>query len=212
NCANALIRAGGADTLYGFGGDDAYLVDRADDGVTDVAGQGNDSVYTTVSYALAAGSSIEVLTAYDRATTVGIVLTGNELGQTIYGNNGANGLIGGGGADTLYGLGGDDAYRVDSTDDVVTEFAGQGNDSVYTTVSYALAAGSSIEALTVYDRTTTNAMTLTGNELGQAIYGNNGANALIGGGGADTLYGFGGDDAYLVDSSDDVVTEFAGQG
>src|SRR5205085_9945080 len=125
-----------------------------------------------------------------------MTLTGNELGQAIYGNNGANALIGGGGADTFYGLGGDDAYLVDSSDDVVTEFAGQGNDSVYTSVGYALAAGSSVETLTAYDRATTNALMLTGNELGQTIYGNNGANIVDGGAGADTLYGMGGADTF----------------
>src|SRR5205085_5133120 len=107
----------------------AFLVDSSDDVVTEFAGQGNDSVYTTVSYALAAGSSVEVLTAYERATTVGIVLTGNELGQTIYGNNGANILDGGAGADTLYGLGGADSFAFTSAlgggnVDHVVDFAG----------------------------------------------------------------------------------------
>ena len=130
----------------------------------------------------------------------------------IFGNNGADALIGGGGNDTMYGLGGDDGYIVDSASDQVIEFAGQGNDTVYTSVSYTLTAGSEIETLTAYDRTATNALVLTGNGFDNVIFGNNGADALIGGGGNDTMYGLGGDDAYIVDSASDQVIEFAGQG
>ena len=210
--ANALIGGGGTDTMYGLGGDDAYLVDSAGDQAIEFAGQGNDTVYTMVSYALAAGSEIETLTPYDRTGTAALTLTGNEFDNVIYGNAGANGLIGGAGADTMYGLGGDDFYIVDNAGDRVIEAVGQGHDTVYALASYALTAGSEIETLTVYDRSTTNAINLTGNEYDNVIYGNNGANSLIGGGGADTMYGFGGDDSYFVDSASDQVIELAGQG
>jgi Ca2+-binding RTX toxin-like protein len=169
-------------------------------------------VYASGSFVLTAGSEVEVLTAYDRTTSEAINLAGNELGQTIYGNNGANLLSGGGGADTLYGMGGNDAYYIDGTGDVVYEFAGGGYDTIYTTGSFSLSYSSEIELITVEDRSTTNAVNLLGNALGQTIYGNAGNNVLRGGGGTDSLYGFAGNDAYLVDDLTDQVTELAGQG
>ena len=212
NGSDALIGGAGADTMYGLGGDDFFIVDNAGDQVIEFAGQGNDTVYTTVSYTLTAGSEIETLTVYDRTTTNALTLTGNSFNNVIFGNNGADALIGGGGNDTMYGLGGNDGYIVDSASDQAIEFAGQGNDTVYTTVSYTLTAGSEIETLTAYDRASTNALTLTGNAFDNVIFGNNGADALIGGGGNDTMYGLGGNDGYIVDSASDQVIEFAGQG
>ena len=97
----------------------------------------------------------------------------------------------------MYGLGGDDSYIVDSASDQAIEGVGQGNDTVYTTASYALAAGSEIETLTAYDRTTTNALTLTGNGFANSIFGNNGADIIDGKGGNDILYGLGGADTFL---------------
>jgi Ca2+-binding RTX toxin-like protein len=130
----------------------------------------------------------------------------------IYGNNGANSLIGGGGADTMYGFGGDDSYFVDSASDQVIELAGQGNDTVYTNVSYALAASANVETLTVYDRTSTNAIDLTGSDSANVIYGNNGDNVIYGRAGNDVFYGLGGADTFrLVNAnniSHDTVMDF----
>ena len=210
---NDVLRGdAGADTMLGGAGNDAYVVENGGDVVTEFVGEGVDTVYTTIGYALAAGSEVEVLTVYDRATTGTLSLYGNAVGQTIYGNAGANLLSGGGGADTLYGLGGDDAYQIDGAGDVVYEFVGGGYDTIYTTGSFSLSAGAEVELITVDDRATTNAVNLSGNAFGQAIYGNAGANSLSGGGGTDALFGFAGDDRYIVDSLDDVVVEIAGQG
>ena len=60
------------------------------------AGAGLDTVFTSVSYTLRAGSHVEVLRACDLAAASALVLTGNELGNTIYGNNGHNGNAGAG--------------------------------------------------------------------------------------------------------------------
>jgi Ca2+-binding RTX toxin-like protein len=209
---DVLIGLGGSDRLFGGAGNDAYILDDNRDTIFETAGGGNDTVYVTASYVLTPGASVETLSVYDRAVTDGIVLVGNSLDQRVYGDAGTDYLDGGGGNDILYGLGGDDAFRVHGAGDQVIEFAGGGNDTVYTSVSYGLTAGSEIETLIVYDRTTTDALNLTGNEFGQTIYGNNGANTLNGNGGPDTLYGIGGDDNYIVDSLDDKVIEFSGGG
>jgi Ca2+-binding RTX toxin-like protein len=210
--ADTLTADGGTDRLIGLAGNDTYHVNSAGDLVIEVAGQGNDLVYTNVSYALAAGSSVETLSTEALGSTDPINLTGNELGNTLFGNAGANVLIGGGGADYMVGDGGDDTYYVDMLTDVVVEAAGQGRDVVYASASYALAAGSSVEVLSTVALGETTAINLTGNELVNVLYGNAGANRLIGGGGADYMVGFGGDDDYYVDAAGDVVIEAAGQG
>ncbi|WP_287373561.1 calcium-binding protein, partial [Mesorhizobium sp.] len=109
--------------------------------------------------------------------------------QTIEGNAGANTLNGGVGADTMIGHGGNDEYYVDNAGDKGVESSGQGQDRVWTSVSYALSAGSSIEVLGTTKDAGTTAINLTGNESAQTIQGNAGANVINGGGGADKLSG-----------------------
>ncbi|TIW50500.1 MAG: calcium-binding protein [Mesorhizobium sp.] len=121
--------------------------------------------------------------------------------QTIEGNAGANTLNGGVGADTMIGHGGNDEYYVDNTGDKVVESSGQGQDRVWTSVSYAISAGSSIEVLGTTKDAGTTAINLTGNESAQTIQGNAGANVINGGGGADKLSGFGGNDIFVFNSA-----------
>jgi Ca2+-binding RTX toxin-like protein len=209
---NTLIGGGGADTLIGGAGNDFYRVEEAGDIVIEGSGGGFDSVYAVGSYALAAGSEVELLSAIDPASTAGMNLTGNEYANLIYGNAAANTLIGGGGADVLIGGAGGDFYRVEEAGDVVVEAVGGGADSVYAVGSYTLAAGSEVELLSAIDPGATTAMDLTGNEFANSIYGNAGSNTLIGGGGADTLLGGGGNDYYRVEEAGDAVVEAVGGG
>ncbi|MDT8759739.1 FG-GAP-like repeat-containing protein [Sphingomonas psychrotolerans] len=210
--ANGLIGGGGDDILQGLGGNDIYVVDSARDRVLEAAGGGYDTLYTLGDFKLEAGSEIETLIVYDRATTTALRLEGNEFANTIYGNAGNNGLIGGGGNDVLMGLGGNDSYIVESAGDRVIESVGGGSDTVYALASFVLEAGSEIEVLSAYDRAATASLRLEGNEFGNAIYGNAGDNALIGGGGADILRGLGGADSYIVESAADRVIEAVGGG
>ncbi len=209
---NILDGAGGADVLVGRSGDDFYYVDNATDLVLETAGQGNDRVFASVSYTLAAGQAVELLTTDFNPGTAAINLSGNELANTIFGNDGANILDGRAGADTLVGRLGDDWYFIDNVGDAIVESAGQGNDRVFAGVSYTLAAGVSVELLTTDFNAGTGAINLTGNELANTIFGNDGANILNGGGGADTLVGRLGDDVYFVDNAGDTIIETAGQG
>ncbi|MER8830585.1 calcium-binding protein, partial [Mesorhizobium sp. M0988] len=196
-----VLKATGAQTMTGHGGDDDYYVDNAGDKMVESSGQGQDRVWTSVSYALSAGSSIEVLGTTNDDGTTAIKLTGNELAQTIHGNAGVNVIKGGGGADELRGFGGDDDYYVDNAGDKVFESSGQGQDRVWSSVSYALSAGSSIEVLGTTNDDGTTAINLTGNALAQTIHGNAGANVIKGGGGADELRGFGGNDAFVFNTA-----------
>ncbi|MEA3043358.1 MAG: hypothetical protein QOH47_1196 [Sphingomonadales bacterium] len=203
---------GGADNMSGNTGNDTYIVDNAGDVVNELSGQGRDVVYSSVSYQLAAGAEVEVLSTLSQAGTGAIQLIGNALGQEIYGNAGANFLEGGGGTDYLIGFGGNDTYVVDSMDDVIVEAIGGGTDTVYARSSYTLSAGAEVETLSTISQDGTTTLSMIGNSFGQAIYGNAGANFIDGGGGTDLLVGLGGNDTYVVDSASDYVAEDAGAG
>jgi serralysin len=214
--ANVLNGGLGADMMYGYSGSDSYYVDNVLDKVFEAAFTGSetetDRVYASVSYILAAGQEIEILTTTNTAGLGAINLTGNAFNQTIHGNADANVLNGGGGIDTMSGFGGNDQYYVDAAGDIVTEAAGSGSDRVFAAVSYTLGAGQEIEILTTTNTAGFGVINLTGNAFSQTMHGNGGANILNGGGGADTLAGFGGNDHYYVDAAGDVVTEAGGGG
>ncbi|MGA9581262.1 MAG: FG-GAP-like repeat-containing protein [Allosphingosinicella sp.] len=209
---NVIDGRGGADYMAAFGGNDVYYVDNIGDIVVEQANQGTDTVRASVSYALGAGIHIEELSTVDRNAATAINLTGNEFGQTIYGNLANNVIDGRGGADFMAAFGGNDEYYVDNIGDVVIEQLGEGTDVVRAYVSYALAAGSEVEALTVANGYSTTAINLTGNEFGQTIFGNLGDNVIDGRGGADFMAAFGGNDIYYVDNLGDVVVEQLGEG
>lgn len=58
----------------------------------------------------------------------------------VLGTSGNDVLDGGTGADVMMGLAGDDTYHVDSFDDLVIEAAGQGIDTIVSTVSLIMPA------------------------------------------------------------------------
>jgi len=213
NNGNDYLDGGvGSDITTGGAGDDVHVIDNAGDRVIEAVGGGNDLVFTSLSYALEGSQEIEVLAARDNSQTVAMALLGNEFANTVLGNNGANFLDGGAGADVLAGFGGNDNYAVDNAGDQVIEGAGGGNDAVFSTVSYQLAGGSSVEMLAARDNSQTTSLALVGNEIANTILGNNGGNFIDGGAGADILAGFGGNDVYAVDNAGDIVVEDAGGG
>jgi VCBS repeat-containing protein len=214
---NILHGGGGVDFLHGLGGNDIYYVDVAAVQVFENEGDGTDALYSSVSYTLSGNAEVELLSTNSHGSTAAIDLTGNGFGQTLVGNAGANILNGGGGADVLFGLGGDDIYYVDVAATRVIETAGGGNDALYTSVSYALAAGSEVELLSANDHAAATAIDLTGNGTANTVVGNAGANVLNGGGGADALYGMGGADTFafttaLGSGNVDTIIDFFGIG
>ena len=200
--ADVLNGGTGVDSMAGGLGNDVYFVDSASDVVTELANGGSsDTVRTTVTYALAAGSHVEVLRVFDPASTNAINLTGNEFRQQIYGNDGANVITSGVGApDYMVGRLGNDTYRVNNATDVIVEGANGGTDRVETSVSYTLGNNVQVETLTFNPANTSTALNLTGNNLGQTIIGNSGNNVISGLGGADTLTGGLGNDTFVFNS------------
>ena len=229
---NDVLNGGtGTDTMSGGVGHDTYMVSVADDQVLENAGQGDDTVISSVNYTLAANVENLILTG---VATQGSgngqdnTITANDLGNTLFGDAGNDTLIGGAandvldggsGNDTLLGGAGDDTYTVDNSSDQVVETAGAGSDTVLASIDYTLA--SNIENLVLTGSATMgfgNGLnnTITGNNLGNFLAGDAGDDVLNGGAGddvldggtgADRMSGGGGNDSYVVDNTGDVVVE-----
>lgn len=201
----------GSDLMLGGAGDDTYFVDASGDVVREFARRGNDTVQSSISYAL--GDDVENLTLLGVDAIDGV---GNGLANRITGNAGDNTLTGmagndtisggagkdtisggtgddrldgGAGSDSMWGGAGDDIYFVDAWGDAVREFARQGVDTVQSVIGHTLAGN--VEKLTLLGTDDING---AGNGLANAITGNAGDNTLKGMAGKDTLSGDAGDD------------------
>lgn len=189
------------------------------DAPTPAAAGSVDSVLASVSFGLL--DNLENLTLTGDAAINGSgnaldnLIIGNQSGNLLDGGDGNDHLTGGGGDDTLLGgagndslkggegadanVGGlgDDVYEIDSSADTVLELAGEGNDAVRTSISYALA--DNVEQLQAFGA---DSIVLTGNALENTVQGNTGNNLLTGAGGNDYLVGGAGDDVYVYQRGD----------
>jgi len=209
---NDILNGGvGNDTMVGGAGNDSYFVDSSFDVITEVQGEGEDTVSSSVNFTLSNYVDNLVLTG-----SANIGGTGSAQDNYLYGNSASNGLSGGdgndtldggAGSDTLIGGLGDDLFVVDHESDQTTEAAGQGMDTVRSSLSWILATN--VENLLLLGSANLDG---TGNALANFIEGNSGNNSLDGSSGADTMVGGTGNDAYRVDDVGDVVMEAASGG
>lgn len=220
---DALVGGAGSDSMAGGGGNDTYYVDDAGDVVSELGGDGVDTVYTSVDFV--ASDGVENMRAWN--TTQGLALIGNDLNNafiggeggdfldgaagndalnggagadTLIGADGNDALVGGVGADSMAGGHGNDTYYVDDAGDLVGEVDGSGVDTVYTSVDFM--AGAGIENLRAWNPL--GGLALTGNDLANAMIGGAGDDTLEGGAGNDQLNGGLGDDTYIFGRGDGV--------
>ena len=181
----------GADAMTGGAGNDVYWVDDLNDTLTEGVKKGVDIVNSSVDFVLAA--NVENLALTDEAAIVGTgnalrnVIVGSDADNVLDGAEGNDEIRGGLGSDTLLGGAGNDYMRGEAGADVMQ--GGDGNDS--------LNGGDQGDIL-------------TGGDGGDILEGVDGDDQLDGGAGADSLYGGTGNDTYLVNDSDDVVSENSG--
>ena len=212
NAGNDTLNGGtGNDTMVGGTGNDTYVVNATGDIVTESADEGIDLVQSGITYTL--GNNVENLTLTGTSKINGTgndldnVLTGNSANNTLTGNAGNDTLDGGSGNDTLRGGSGDDIYVVNATGDVVTENAGEGTDTVKSSITLTL--GNNVENLTL---TGTTAINGTGNTLNNVLTGNSANNTLTGNAGNDTLDGGTGNDSLVGGTGNDTYILGRGYG
>ena len=239
NAGNDTLNGGtGSDDMTGGTGDDYYYVDGSGDEIFELIDGGTDTMESSVTITM--DRYVENLILSGSAN---INATGNASDNIMSGNTGNNYMTGGTGNDTLYGgLGndsldggigndvaaggtGDDTYTINVTADVVTEFAGEGNDTVVTGATWTMS--DNIENLV---QNGASSISATGNALANTITGNGGQNLLQGLAGDDTIYGgAGGDtldggigndsliggignDTFILDNANDVMVEGVDEG
>ncbi|TAN51641.1 MAG: hypothetical protein EPN21_06155 [Methylococcaceae bacterium] len=202
----------GNDTILGLAGNDTILGSDGADSLN--GGSGND--------ALSGGKGRDTLIG----DTGNDYLDGGNDNDSLVGGDGQDTFLGGLGADTLVGGNGNDLYQInDISDQLVESASGGSKDGVKASVSATLPTGLENGALSGEQD-----LTLTGNILNNQLIGNNGANllqgldgvdslaggagddTLDGGGGIDRLFGGDGSDVYLVNNSQDSVSEAPGEG
>lgn len=231
NAANNILDGrGGSDTMVGGAGNDVYIVDSLTDVVTELDGEGNDRVETSVAgYVLPAfvetleytgaaaiaatgNASANYITGGVNGDTLegmdGDDTLGGEAGDdTLNGGNGSDRLFGGTGADSMNGGDGNDRLVVDNAGD--TAIGGTGIDTVQFIASgltYTLAADVEI----VSNQSGGN-ITLTMNALGNTFGGSAGVDTVLLGNGGDSAYGRAGDDGLSGEGGNDYLYGDVGQ-
>ncbi len=229
--ADTLDGGVGADTMVGGAGDDVYYVDNASDRIIELANEGIDLIYATVTYVMPAHVERLVLvgdaltSAAARVAAASLNATGNAGDNRITGTDAINWLRGEGGhdmldgrggADTLEGGAGDDTYFVECPQDVLIERWNDGWDAVFSNVTWRL--GDHFEQLTLVGNSTVMGWgndldnRLVGSEGNNRLFGGLGADTLAGAVGADTMDGGEGDDIYIVEDANDLIIERANGG
>jgi Ca2+-binding RTX toxin-like protein len=176
-----------ADQLKGGPGNDTYHDVESSDILSELPGQGIDSVMTSVTFTLPENFESLFLMGSDSING-----TGNDLDNHFLGNSAPNVFTGGKGNDTYEPLAGD----------TIVELPGEGVDTIRTDIDN-FPLPDNVENLVLEG----NAIAATGNDTSNALTGTSGNNELDGGRGIDAMAGLLGNDSYHVDCFLDAVTE-----
>jgi hypothetical protein len=171
NIGNNILEGGiGNDLLVGGAGNDTYIVDSINDQITELFGEGTDTVKSSVTWAL--GNNLENLTLTGNIALNGM---GNIFNNTLIGNSGNNTLEGGAGNDTLLGGLGNDILRGGNGNDILT--GGRGSDT------FVLALSEGTDTITDFNRSADKIGLANGLSFGQLTIqqgvGSNVKNTLI---------------------------------
>jgi Ca2+-binding RTX toxin-like protein len=229
---NDTISDGGGTQAQVFGGEgnDTIRVSFVDASESFDGGAGFDTLEIfaltgPASFNLKAGTalqdglvmSVTNFESFKTALDVSVSVTGTDGGNVIQTGGGNDVLDGGLGIDQLLGGLGNDTYIVESIGEQIIEFAGQGTDTVVTSlINYSLVANlenlffNGIGSATLNGNSVGNI--IIGGASGDKLFGFNGNDVLDGNGGVDTTDGGFGDDVHGVDNAADVVVERAGEG
>jgi Ca2+-binding RTX toxin-like protein len=133
--ADTIDGGAGNDTMAGGAGDDTYVASSTLDVVTELAGEGTDTVQSAVTHQLASNVENATLTGTGSAG-----LTGNTLGNVLTGNAASNDIVGQSGNDTILGGSGNDVLTGDST----SSSEGSGTEMTGTASHYLEVAGNNL--------------------------------------------------------------------
>ncbi|MBD1867726.1 calcium-binding protein [Cyanobacteria bacterium FACHB-471] len=188
---NDYYNYNGSDQLiaYGYGGDDFIWGNNGADGL--YGDDGNDEL---------------------RGWSGNDELYGGAGNDTLKGESGDDYMAGGTGNDTYYV---DSAYSLSSNGDIVKEYAGEGTDTIYTSVSLFSFDSSNVENFVLTGDATLcagNSLSnkMEGNQLDNILYAYAGNDSLYGNAGSDSLYGYEGNDT--LDGGDGNDTLSGGSG
>ncbi len=196
----------GNDQLDGGAGGDIYYVDSAADVVIEAPGGGTDSIFSTVSYSIAANVERLYLLGAGNLNATGR----NAQNDILVGNTGNNSMNGLTGYDVMRGGTGNDTYHVDHVSDTTDEVNSGGGAADYVFASVSFTAASGIERLYLTGSGNINATGLNGQN--DILVGNGGNNTLDAKSGNDVMRGGLGNDSYTVDSILDTTDEVTGGG
>ncbi|WP_294109670.1 right-handed parallel beta-helix repeat-containing protein [Sphingomonas sp.] len=180
----------GRHTLIGGAGNDTYIITKLGETVVEAAGEGMDTVVTSIDYTL--GANVE----NGRARIGGLTIHGNALDNSLVGSaDGPDTLFGEGGNDVLQGGAGNDRlYGGDGNDRL---FGGDGNDYLDGgTGNDTLVGGNGDDVL-------------LGGIGDDILEGGTGADVMTGGAGRDTFIYRPGDFAGGLAASRDTITDFS---
>jgi Ca2+-binding RTX toxin-like protein len=233
---NGLFGGNGNDSLYGGDGNDFLRGENGNDyfsggnghDIIDYTGAVGNLVVNLLNPSLNIGEA-----AGDTYSSIERVMGSRNAKNSLVGDNNNNDLFGGlfndylngglgddylngsagddtlsgaGGNDRLIGGTGNDSYFVDSFDQII-EYANEGQDLVYSSISYSL--GNNLENLTLSSTSNVKFASIngTGNSLNNIIIGDAGSNIITGKAGTDTLIGGLGNDVYAIDADVDSGTK-----
>lgn len=191
--ADTVIGGSGADSMVGSAGDDDYVVDDAGDIVVELAGEGKDSISTSV-FGFHIVDNVEKLYLGGNGAQLAYGGDGNDIIWATFGLTNVT-LFGGAGDDVLWG-GVHANFDGGAGNDTLSALKGAGT----------LKGGDGDDALTGDLR----GDRLLGGSGNDTLVGGEGNDALYGGDGIDVLTGGLGDDLYLLTLGDTISADTGG--